>query len=68
MLSATNLKVLAIEWIEPFFTAGHWIPEMIENAGGRNLISSIGEHSRTIKYSKDHRFRSRYNHSNAMWF
>ena len=23
-------KILAIEWIEPFFTAGHWIPEMIE--------------------------------------
>ncbi|MFB5624396.1 MAG: ABC transporter substrate-binding protein, partial [Nitrosopumilus sp.] len=31
-----NLKVLAIEWIEPFFTAGHWIPEMIEIAGGIN--------------------------------
>ena len=27
-------SVLAIEWIEPFFTAGHWIPDMIEIAGG----------------------------------
>ena len=41
-------KVLAIEWIEPFFTAGHWIPEMIELAGGLNLISKIGEHSRRM--------------------
>jgi len=41
-------KVLAIEWIEPFFTAGHWIPEMIELAGGINLISKIGEHSRRM--------------------
>ena len=40
--------VLAIEWIEPFFTAGHWIPEMIEFAGGINLISKPGEHSRRM--------------------
>lgn len=43
-----KLKVLAIEWIEPFFTAGHWVPEMIEVAGGINLISKTGEHSRRI--------------------
>ena len=41
-------RVLAIEWIEPFFTAGHWIPEMIEIAGGINIISKIGEHSRRL--------------------
>ena len=42
--------VLAIEWIEPFFTAGHWVPEMIELAGGINLISKIGEHSRRMDF------------------
>jgi len=41
-------KVLAIEWLEPFFTAGHWIPEMIELSGGLNLISKTGEHSRRM--------------------
>jgi len=41
-------RVLAIEWIEPFFTAGHWIPEMIQIAGGINIISKIGEHSRRL--------------------
>jgi len=41
-------KILAIEWIEPFFTAGHWVPEMIEHAGGINLISKTGEHSRRM--------------------
>ena len=41
-------KVLAIEWIEPFFTAGHWVPEMIEIAGGKNQIGKIGEHSRRM--------------------
>jgi iron complex transport system substrate-binding protein len=33
-------KVVAIEWIDPFFTSGHWVPEMIKAAGGQNLISS----------------------------
>ena len=47
-----NPKVLAIEWIEPFFTAGHWVPEMIEAAGGINLISKIGEHSRRMSISE----------------
>ncbi|QLH04513.1 cobalamin-binding protein [Nitrosopumilus oxyclinae] len=44
--NAKEIKVLAIEWIEPFFTAGHWVPEMIEIAGGINMISKTGEHSR----------------------
>ena len=41
-------KVLAIEWVDPFFTAGHWVPEMIQIAGGNNMISKIGEHSRRL--------------------
>ena len=41
-------KVLGIEWIEPFFTAGHWVPEMIESAGGINMITKSGEHSRKM--------------------
>ena len=45
-------KVLAIEWIEPFFTAGHWIPEMVEIAGGINLISKSGEQSRRIDFEE----------------
>jgi len=46
--NTTIPKVLAIEWIEPFFTAGHWIPQMIEFAGGINLISKSGDHSRRM--------------------
>jgi iron complex transport system substrate-binding protein len=42
-------KVLAIEWIDPFFTAGHWVPEMVEIAGGQNVISKTGEHSRRLE-------------------
>ena len=45
-------KILAIEWIEPFFTAGHWVPEMIEIAGGKNMISKTGEHSRRMGFEE----------------
>lgn len=45
-------KVVAIEWIEPFFTAGHWVPQMIEFAGGENMISKIGEHSRRMEFDE----------------
>jgi iron complex transport system substrate-binding protein len=42
-------KVVAIEWVDPFFTSGHWIPEMIEIAGGENLISLEKMPSRKMK-------------------
>lgn len=45
-------KVLAIEWIDPFFTAGHWVPEMIQIAGGINIISKVGEHSRKLGFEE----------------
>jgi iron complex transport system substrate-binding protein len=48
----TKPRVLAIEWLDPFFTSGHWVPEMIEIAGGKNQISSKGEQSRRMKFEE----------------
>jgi iron complex transport system substrate-binding protein len=45
-------KVLCIEWIDPLFTAGHWVPQMVEYAGGTNGISSAGEPSRRMEIDK----------------
>ena len=42
-------KVLGIEWLNPFFTSGHWVPEMIEISGGVNMITKTGEHSRKME-------------------
>ena len=50
--SSTKPKVLAIEWLEPFFAAGHWIPDMVEIAGGTNMISKTGEHSRRLEFEE----------------
>ena len=41
-------KVLCIEWLDPLFTAGHWVPQMVEIAGGINGITSTGEQSRRM--------------------
>lgn len=35
-------RVLALEWLDPPFTGGHWVPEMIEIAGGRDLVGKPG--------------------------
>jgi iron complex transport system substrate-binding protein len=31
-------RVAILEWLEPFYVAGHWVPEMIEFAGGRDAL------------------------------
>ena len=41
-------KVLCIEWLDPLFTAGHWVPQMIEIAGGINGISVTSQPSRKM--------------------
>lgn len=52
ILHENSPTVLAIEWLDPFFTAGHWVPEMVELAGGKNLISQKGEHSRRMTFDE----------------
>ena len=41
-------KVLCVEWLDPLFTAGHWVPQMVEYAGGVNGISTAGQPSRRM--------------------
>jgi iron complex transport system substrate-binding protein len=31
-------RVAILEWLEPFYVAGHWVPEMIEVAGGKDVL------------------------------
>ena len=38
-------KVCCIEWIRPLIVAGNWVPEMVEIAGGTNIIGRNGKHS-----------------------
>jgi iron complex transport system substrate-binding protein len=37
--------VATIEWIDPLMAAGNWMPQLVEMAGGRNLLGQAGRHS-----------------------
>ena len=39
-----------IEWLDPPFSAGHWVPEMVALAGGRDLFAGPGERSVRIDW------------------
>ena len=49
-------KILCLEWIDPFFTAGHWVPEMVEIAGGINGLSKSKEQSRRTSLEEIKKF------------
>jgi iron complex transport system substrate-binding protein len=43
--AAQPVRVAALEWLDPVFVAGHWTPQLIEYAGGVDLLGMPGEHS-----------------------
>lgn len=45
-------KVFMLEWLEPPFAPGHWVPEQTEAAGGIALLGKAGEKSVTTTYEK----------------
>ena len=49
---ARRPRVAALEWLDPVFIGGHWVPQMIELAGGEDLLGLPGEKSRTAEWSE----------------
>lgn len=43
-------RALAVEWLAPVFTPGHWVPEMVEWAGAVNLAGETGSPSREVEW------------------
>jgi iron complex transport system substrate-binding protein len=42
---ARRPRVAALEWLDPPFAAGHWTPQLIDFAGGEDVLGFAGEHS-----------------------
>lgn len=42
---ARRPRVVALEWLDPPFAAGHWVPQLIEYAGGEDVLGFPGERS-----------------------
>jgi iron complex transport system substrate-binding protein len=49
---ARRQRVLALEWLDPPFIGGHWVPEMIEIAGGEDVLGVPGAKSRTAGWDE----------------
>jgi iron complex transport system substrate-binding protein len=47
---AQRPRVAAIEWFDPIFVAGHWTPQLIELAGGEDVLGAVGEPSETSSW------------------
>ena len=45
-------RVLVLEWTDPPFAPGHWIPEMVEIAGGECVLGSAGEKSGRVTWDQ----------------
>lgn len=45
---APRPRVVVLEWTDPFFSAGHWVPEQVKRAGGVDAIGNAGQHSRVF--------------------
>src|SRR4051812_5936865 len=50
-------RVMFLEWTDPPFAPGHWIPEMIELAGGEALLATGGRKSRRVTWEQVHATR-----------
>ncbi|HET9996314.1 MAG TPA: cobalamin-binding protein [Nocardioides sp.] len=56
-VSRRKPRVMFLEWTDPPFAPGHWIPEMIELAGGIPLLGTGGEKSRRVTWDEVHAAR-----------
>ncbi len=45
-------RVACIEWIDPLMTAGNWVPELVEMAGGISLFGEAGKHSPWMSFEE----------------
>jgi len=49
--SPARPRVACLEWFDPIYFAGHWVPEMIELAGGHDVLGRKGEPSAKIAWA-----------------
>ena len=49
-LRLPSVRVFCLEWLDPPFAAGHWIPDMVEIAGGTNLLNAREQPSRVVAW------------------
>ncbi|MGI9020632.1 MAG: ABC transporter substrate-binding protein [Solirubrobacterales bacterium] len=49
---ADHPRAAALEWLDPPFAGGHWVPEMVAAAGGEDVLGRPGVKSRTVTWAQ----------------
>jgi iron complex transport system substrate-binding protein len=49
---ARPVPVVALEWLDPVYIGGHWVPQMVELAGGLDVLGLPGERSRIAEWDE----------------
>jgi iron complex transport system substrate-binding protein len=47
---AARVRVVMLEWLDPIFVGGHWVPQLIEYAGGEDVLGLPGERSEVFSW------------------
>jgi iron complex transport system substrate-binding protein len=47
---AARPRVAALEWLDPVYVGGHWVPQMVELAGGEDVLGMPGERSGVVDW------------------
>jgi len=42
--------VFCLEWVDPVYCSGHWMPELVDYAGGREVLGKLGEPSTVVAW------------------
>lgn len=50
--AADSPRVAVLDWLDPVMVAGHWVPEMVETAGGSYGMETAGAHSRPREWTE----------------
>lgn len=50
--ASSRPRVVCLEWLDPLYLAGHWVPEMVEQAGGRDVLGSADDPSRETTWNE----------------
>ena len=45
-------RVVCLEWMDPLYIGGHWVPEMVDIAGGLDVLGRRGEPSRVAEWNE----------------
>jgi iron complex transport system substrate-binding protein len=49
---APPVPVVTLEWLDPVYVGGHWVPQMVEMAGGIDVLGQPGERSRVASWDE----------------